>query len=559
MFLSSRMRLANELVRLSGRHAAHRFHSSLARPRDRQAALLKVLLRANADSRYGRQYHFDRIRSFEDFQAAVPIVDYEALQPWIDAIRQGEHGVLTAEPVLMMEKSGGSTAASKYIPFTASLRREFQQATSVWLADLQEQRPRLRELAAYWSISSGSGQREVTPGGLRVGFEDDSEYFGPVDRWVLKQLMMVPPEVRHLPDMELNRYVTLRHLLNGDRLGFISVWNPSFLTLLLGAFDRHADRLIHDLSRGTLTPPTPVEAGLQAALERGLTPQPALARRLSSRVKAGEPVLGTDLWPNLQLVSCWTSGVAARFLPELRRRFPGVEIQGKGLLATEGVVSFPLLDHPGAVLAVDSHVLEFVPLGSPAARPLLVDELTVGDRYSVLLTTGGGLYRYAMHDAIRVVGRVAATPLVEFVGKTGKVSDVVGEKLNELRVGALIEQILADLQVDCRFAMLAPEWGEPPYYALFLDCPDLRDDELLAVAQNLEARLRESHHYAYARDLGQLGALRPVRVDAGAVGRYHAGCEALGQRPGDIKPTYLHAAFGWTERFQAPPALQETT
>lgn len=551
MFQPARIRLANELVRLSGREATFRFCRHLTAPRARQEAMLLALLRANAESRYGQAHRFDRIRTFADYQAAVPVVDYDGLSPWIEEIKQGAQGVLTTEPVLMLEKSGGSTAASKYIPYTATLRREFQRATTVWLADLLTHRPGLRAHASYWSISPGAREPEVTPGGLRVGFEDDTEYFGPIDRWVLGQLMIVPAAIKHLQDMELNRYVTLRHLLNSDRLGLISVWNPSFLTLLLAAFDRHADRLLRDLAAGTLTPPRPLPPAMQAAMERGLRPNPALARRLAARLAAGETVLGTDLWPHLQLVSSWTSAVAARFLPELRRRLPGVEIQGKGLLATEGVVSFPLLDHPGAVLAIDSHVLEFLPLGAPDGRPLLVDELESGESYSVLLTTGGGLYRYALHDAVKVVGRLGETPLVEFVGKTGKVSDVVGEKLNELRVGEVLEQILSELDIACPFAMLAPEWGDPPYYALFLECPDLADEGLAAVAAHLEARLRQSHHYAYARDLGQLSCLRPVRLAPHAVSRYLAGCETLGQRPGDIKPTYLHASFGWTERFHA--------
>ena len=59
--------------------------------------------------------------------------------------------------------------------------------------------------------------------------------------------------------------------------------------------------------------------------------------------------------------------------------------------------------------------------------------------------------------------------------------------------------------------------------------------------------IRDSH-YRYARELGQLGPLRVLRVSGGAR-RYEARCIALGQRAGDIKPADLHRQPGWTNWF----------
>src|SRR5438046_2976776 len=83
---------------------------------------------------------------------------------------RGEPGVLTTEPVVMMEKTSGSAGAAKYVPYTASLRREFQEAVGAWMFDLFTRRPGLLAGAQYWSISPAARQREFTPGGLPVGF-----------------------------------------------------------------------------------------------------------------------------------------------------------------------------------------------------------------------------------------------------------------------------------------------------------------------------------------------------------------------------------------------------
>jgi hypothetical protein len=541
-----RTRIANHLVRLGNHAEARRFLAAMQDPARTQQQILQRLLQANAGSRYGRQYGFANLRTVADYQRAVPIVDFDDLQPFVEAIKAGETGVLTSEPVLMLEKSSGSTAASKYIPYTASLRREFQAATSVWLHDMLTQRPQLRQYGSYWSVSPMVREPEVTEGGLKVGFEDDTEYFGRLERWVLKQLIMVPAEIRKAPGLTNNRYITLRYLLDRDDLGLISVWNPSFLTLLVRDVMTLGDRLVRDLRAGTLTPPDALPEPLRQRLAAPLHRRPGLADRLETLLRHGETIRGTDLWPHLQLISCWTSGIAARFLPEMTALFPGIEIQGKGLLATEGVVTFPLMDQPGSVLSLRSHFYEFQPLDRDDP-PLLAHELDVGGRYTVLMTTGGGFYRYALHDVVEVVGKIGDVPLLDFVSKSGKVSDVVGEKLNELHVGEVLTAAVDDL--DAGFVMLAPEWGDPPAYHLFIELPDADSETLSRLAAIIDTRLRQNPHYAYARDLGQLGPVTPVLIRTHAEAVYLDACEAMGQRAGDIKPTYLHKAFGWRERF----------
>ncbi|MBI6545490.1 MAG: GH3 auxin-responsive promoter family protein, partial [Cyanobacteria bacterium NC_groundwater_1444_Ag_S-0.65um_54_12] len=501
-------KLANWLVLAGSASAAARLQWQLANPAAAQRQLWRSLLQDNAQSAYGRQYGFASLRTIAEYQSAVPIVDYDDLQPWIERIMQGELGVLTVEPTLMLEKSAGSTAAAKYIPYTKRLLGEFQLATNAWLYDLLLKRPQLRACGAYWSISPVARLREYTAGGLPVGFVDDTEYFRPLQRWILRQLLLVPGEVAHLTGgMDRVRYVTLRLLLDSADLGLISVWNPSFLLLLLEAMVTWGDRLVHDLRDGTLNPPTPIEPNWQRVLTRRLRPQPRRAALLSSLLASGSPCDASQLWPRLTLISCWASASAALFVPQLPAWFPGVEIQGKGLLATEGVVSFPLLGQPGAVLALGSHFLEFLPVDHDGTdkHPLLAHELTTGQRYLVLLTTGGGLYRYCTHDLVEVVGQIKETPLIEFRGKADHISDLCGEKLASLHVERIVLAGLRYFELEPRFVLLAPELGAPPHYSLFLEENRAGADLLARLATHLEAKLRENPHYDYCRDLGQLG------------------------------------------------------
>jgi hypothetical protein len=392
--------------------------------------------------------------------------------------------VLTREPVLFFEKTSGSASDAKYIPHTKSLLREFREAIGAWMFDLFTHRPGLLVGKQYWSISPLAREKEFTPGGLRVGIEDDTEYLGAMARRALRWVLAVPGSVALAADMEECRRLTVDALLRCPRLRFISVWNPSFLTLLM-------DRL-----------------------PSGMRPR--------------------DVWPQLRLISCWTSGAAARFVPDLRELFPGVEIQGKGLLATEGVVSFPETGKPAQSLALTSHFLEFLDEDGHAR---LADELEVGRRYRVVVTAGGGFARYALGDLVEVV----APGAIEFVGRADSVSDLCGEKLSEPFVGRVVEQVCQSFG-HSGFALVAPEWSRPPRYLLFVE-----NDAADELAAEVERQLCQSVHYGYCRRLGQLAPLLGVRVQD-AQRRYLDGCASLGQRSGSVKPAYLRRELGWRER-----------
>src|SRR5205085_4734172 len=134
-----------------------------------------------------------------------------------------------------------------------------------------------------------------------------------------------------------------------------------------------------------------------------------LLRMRFSSASWSEPL--RRIWPRLALISCWADAAAGQFLAELRQLFPEVEIQPKGLLATEGFVSFPLTDKPGAALALRCHFFEFEELGG---RCRLAHELDRGGRYRVVVTTAGGLYRYQLGDEVEVVGFLHQCPLIRF-------------------------------------------------------------------------------------------------------------------------------------------------
>jgi len=530
--------------------SALRFHRALARPERAQAGCLsRVLAAVQGTAQADRVPGFPRVRTAREFQDAVPLSTPDSVLADIEALKAGAPRVLTREPLLRFEPSGGSSGASKYIPVTRGLLSEFHHGLAPMLFDLLHARPAVRAGPSYWSISPIGRKQGRTPGGTPVGSVEDSAYFPRPLQPLLARVFAVPGAVALLPDVESCRYVTLWFLVARADLAFLSVWNPSFLSLLMDALERHGERLAEDLERGVCRPPVPDSVELRAALSRmRFTPQPDRARVLREALRSD--VRGPVLWPRLALLSMWTDAQAAHAVAPARRHFPGVEVQGKGLLATEGVVTLPLFAAPAPVLAVRSHFFEFVDPEHPGARPRLAHELEAGRTYSVVMSTSGGLLRYQLGDLVRVEGFHRVTPCLRFLGRADSVCDLVGEKLAATRVSHVLAATLPGLFGQRpTFAMMAPEWEAPapPSYRLFLDT-DAPATRLEEAAHALENVLCEGFHYRYARELGQLGPLRVLRVTDG-VRRYEARCIALGQRAGDIKPADLHRQPGWTAWF----------
>lgn len=492
-----------------------RWQADLDAPGDVQARRLMALLAANRDTAFGRRFGFDRIDSPAQFRERVPVRAATDFLPWLERVSNETEPVLTTERPLFLERTSGSTARQKLIPYTPTFLRELQAAMIVWLADMHRACPALGEGRAYWSMSPPLQAPGVASNGIPVGSASDLDYLGDSSAAALVSTLLVPPLTG---DASTWRRETLRALVADASLAFISVWSPTFLTSVLRPlFERDDADGARDLEWVDASLPADRRAALRRAISNGDC---------------------SALWPRLAAVSCWLDGPSRYYADALRLRFPDVQWLPKGLFATEGVVSIPFGAGDGCPLAIGSHYLEFVRDDGSVCD---VDGLQTGDDAQVLLTTGGGLYRYALGDRVRVIDMSARTPRIAFSGRAAASIDLVGEKLDE--------QIVADaLNHACEqqrevSACIVPSLARDgtPHYVLCI-AGDIGGDAAEAMHAAVEAELAQAFHYAHARRLGQLGPLRMRRLGRsparlGDVLQHAA--ERAGMRAGDVKPCML--------------------
>ena len=494
--------LANSLWLASGAASAVRFRSALDDPAATQGALLRDMLVRHSASDFGRRHTFATIRNAADYSRRVPLARYDDFQPYIARIASGERDVLSCGAVSHLAPTSGSTGGRKLVPFTPALTAAFNSAVFPWLLDLATQRPRIVGGPAYWSISPLDSGDAVEPSAIPIGFADDAEYLGGPRAWLVRQAMAAPSSVRFVRDTTAFWRLTLLALLRCRNLRLISIWHPSFMQLLTAAAEPAWGDLVEAVGNGE----NPWAESLPPASRAGWTVSPDPERALEL-TRVG-PADWAAWWPQLQVLSCWGEQAAEPGWRELVRRLPRVLVQAKGLLATECAVTVPLgSDRP---LAITSHYFEFL---DAEGETRLAHQLVRGRSYEVVVTNGGGLWRYRLGDIVECAGHVGATPSLRFVGRN-RVSDLRGEKLSE----AFVAEVLRDLWTgDERpsYATLRPRdaSGSAGYELLIPSGSHSSGTEL---GTRLDAALAANPHYALARRLGQLSPVSVVTVNGDA-------------------------------------------
>jgi hypothetical protein len=87
-------------------------------PIETQKAVFLNLIQDAKQTQFGKDHHFDEIKTYEDFVKQVPIRDYEDLKPYVDRVVKGEENILWKGKPLYFAKTSGTTSGAKYIPLT---------------------------------------------------------------------------------------------------------------------------------------------------------------------------------------------------------------------------------------------------------------------------------------------------------------------------------------------------------------------------------------------------------------------------------------------------------
>lgn len=484
--------LGHHLLRLLVAPGRRRFEQHLGELESVQRARLARWLSAVSRSSEGQRRGIRADWSWEEFVRQVPVSTYQDYAETITAQRERKQSLLIDSPVMRYQPTSGSTSGVKWVPYTKMFLDELDQVITAWVGDLYRQFPGQGNGTHYWSLSwIPTEMRSQTAGDIN----DDMKMLSWGKRLLAYLTQAAPQDIALAETSDDSLFATIAYLAADENLGFISVWSPTFGLGLLEQMAVWRQELAAALSTG--------QWGARKARMAGL-PCPQ-SQRAAQLLQHWDGQLNArffeQLWPQLAVLSAWDTAAAAPWAQKLKGFLPHANFQGKGLWATEGVVTFPFDGrYPLAYL---SHFYEFA--DAHDGKIFAPWQLREGQEVIPIMTTGSGFARYQMADVIRVEKPLGQVPCFTFLGRNDGV-DLVGEKTSATTAQMVQDQLQLNGSMPVTLLALDEARNHTPGYVLLVECAPEAPREALqtALAEQVERALQGNFHYKLARELGQL-------------------------------------------------------
>lgn len=491
---------------------------------------------------HASQPNIRNIQDYEEFRK-LPLTRYADWKSDVMDWRNGQDALSHSE-LVRFQPTSGSSDQIKFIPYTKAFLDELDQAIAPWLSSMYRKSSGLAKGKHYWSVSwLPESQRALIK---EDNLNDDSALLSVGKRLITQFTQAVPQHVSFAGNPDDAMFATLCYLVATDDLALISVWSPTFALQLIERLNEQAEDIVMVLMTGSW-------AKREASLQNVDAPfAPKRAKLLMQMIDEGEIDL-ERLWTQLKLISSWDTAGAKQWAKLLQQEVPHSGFEGKGLWATEGVVTIPYQGrYP---LAYKSHFYEFEYLqGDKLGQIVPSWELKVGDHVSPIISSGNGLLRYCLDDHLKVTEFWGNVPCFEFQGRRFGV-DLVGEKLSPDVAQQLLGKINQHDNVK-GISLLAVETNqasERPFYAVLMEPAQINQadssvqdglakqslyQDQSVQAEWVDRQLRQHFHYELARDLKQLALPRMLMVEDGWQG-YKDLVMREGMIEGNIKPEPL--------------------
>jgi sterol desaturase/sphingolipid hydroxylase (fatty acid hydroxylase superfamily) len=532
-------------LRLASWIHGYRIAAAARDPMRVQRALLARMIRRNRDTAFGREHDFNSIARYEDFCRRVPVRDFEALRPYVEAqLLRGDKALTDEEPERYVRTSG-TTGVPKDIPLTREHLEALLVAQRTSVAFQYRTCPGAFAGGIVAIVSPAfegalvSGKPYGSASGIVAGSTPAA----------VRAKFVIPAAVLAISDSHLKYLTILRLAIARPDITYIGSANATTLLSLIKLYRQHRTEFIVDLRAGTffLEDRLPPEA--RAVVAPRLVARPEHATQLE-QLQACTRI--ADLWPELRLVVTWTCASAGVAVAVLRTELsPRTRILELGYVASEFRGTVTVGRRAGSGLpTLDTHFFEFVERdrwdrGDPEF--LTLDRIRKGVDYYIVVTTLSGLYRYFMNDLVRVRGFFHRTPLLQFVQKGKGVTNITGEKLYEAQVLMAASAAMRELGCLPRFMMMLAD-EEACRYRLYVEAAPGPKPEPRVLAELVDTKLRQCNvEYQAKRESERLGTVEASWLAADTFDAYKRHCIGQGQREGQFKTIALgyRRSFGF--------------
>lgn len=428
-----------------------------------QEKIFNKLIQKGADTAFGKDHQFNKIKSYEDFKSLIPVRDYEALKSYFDRTAAGEEDILWPGKPRYLAKTSGTTSGAKYIPITSdSLPNHFGTARNA-VFNYAAQTGNFEFMDGKMIFLSGSPELE-TKNGIHVGrLSGISNHLIP--NWLKRNQM------------------------------------PSYETNIIEEWEEKLEKIIDETLKEDMRLISGIPPWVQMYFER-------LLERTGAK-----SVL--EVFPNFSVFVF--GGVNYEPYRETMENLIGGSVCSvETYPASEGFIAFQdKTEDPGLLLNTNSGIFfEFIPLrevGSENPTRLMLSQVETDVDYAVTLSSNAGLWAYDLGDTVRFLSTepyrlVVSGRIKNYISAFGE--HVIGKEVEEALLKATTGNSTSVIEFTVAPQVKPPEGGTP-YHEWFIEF-ETEPEDMEQFAAQLDKEMVEQN--IYYRDLIDGKILRPLKI-----------------------------------------------
>ena len=411
-----------------------------------QQAILKNLIKVGKSIQFGRDHGFESVNLYDEFKAAVPVRDYEALASYINLIKEGKHNILWKGVPIYFAKTSGTTSGTKYIPITKdSISNHINSARNALLCYMDE---------------TGNHQ-----------FADGKMIF-----------LSGSPELERVAGIPTGRLsgIVNHHIPNYLRKNQL----PDYETNCIEDWETKLNKIVDETINKDMTLISGIPPWVQMYFDE-------IIRR------TGKPV--GEVFPNFSVMVY--GGVnfepyRAKLMQSIGRKVDGIET----FPASEGFFAFQdTQTEPGLLLNTNSGIFfEFIPeqeIGKPDPKRISLEDVEAGVNYALIINSNAGLWGYDIGDMVKFVSinpyRLVVTGRTKhFISAFGE--HVIGEEVEHSLLKAAAEENIHITEFTV--APFVSDGAGKSYHEWFIEFDNLPAD-MDQFSKKVDANLRQKNVY----------------------------------------------------------------
>ncbi len=473
-------------------------------PMEAQEQLLQEILQHQASTLYGRQHHFDRIRSVEDFQRQLPLTTLSDYERYFEQMKTGVTNLLFKDKQVAWLQTSGTTNNPKLIPFSEYMAQRLELAPlNIYLSYINENpRENLRCLQGkFLSI-------------------------------------VADPEVGRVNGLPVGYISGVALALKAKSRFAAQMFTPTLDVLLMKDWDAKYRAISHQATKQNVS----LIAGVPAYIGDYLT---KLETKYKHELGLADKTI-PEIWPNLKLM-IWSGAKLDSYRSRLTQ-LVGEHVDFREAYgATEtGLIAYQQGQESGMVPVLANNFCEFIPLQEWRAMEAegedyhtfefntrTFQDVKAGVEYVIVFTTVGGLYRYVIGDV--VIFEQIDRPRFRWAGRIKWWSNITVERMSYSHVEDAIKMLEEEIKVSIPNFSYTTCYDPPQYHFVIetekeilssVDLTKILDQALKAV----------NGEYEFARVRKLLQAPLVIQVPAGTYDLLSQQRALQGAPLGQMKP-----------------------